>query len=660
MVDTQHFCLRWNNYQSSITSAFENLRDDEDFVDVTLACDGKSLKAHRVVLSACSPYFRELLKSTPCKHPVIVLQDVAFSDLHALVEFIYHGEVNVHQRSLSSFLKTAEVLRVSGLTQQADQTERDELSHVRALAARTNHLPPHDKLADEGFPRGGSPPTPATPTPTSVQHMLRRGQIRRNEMRSPDSHDETTKRIRVHSPPLNNNDATPTDFSMVKNHLSSKVEGNGLHDENSRIADDNIKCEPLELTGGNGGAAANNEDSSDSGAAASDRPPASASSNEHDHEPEHPSTPNYLPESKLFTSTPGSFNFSMAALTTDHTPLSGLGHGLQTPDLAGTSQDREVAEEDGGWRSAITSDRVCHEGNRRIERSSGEDDDVDDGDDDEEEEEEEEEDEDDDDNDDDDDDDDDGPQGNDNDEDEHKNEAVREHDNDEASKSRYRGTADASIFATTSDERERHSDRLGSMMTDQQHEDLPIIDLLDEINKQIAFKSEPASPKCNVVDDFESCFVLDDTDDDYDVGNSHGNGDYRQRNKNRNVAKQTTASAENHSSTRKLEHTSDALKPRVKLRGMSRRPVAETERKYAAHLRTSGSTTYCRFCQKTFSRAWSLQRHLADTHFYVPQSLACDQCGRSYKSRNSLVSHKSQYHARKDRKDHEAHCELTY
>lgn len=62
MGDTQHFCLRWNNYQSSITSAFENLRDDEDFVDVTLACDGNSLKAHRVVLSACSPYFRELLK----------------------------------------------------------------------------------------------------------------------------------------------------------------------------------------------------------------------------------------------------------------------------------------------------------------------------------------------------------------------------------------------------------------------------------------------------------------------------------------------------------------------------------------------------------------------------------------------------------------------
>ncbi|XP_029671074.1 broad-complex core protein isoforms 1/2/3/4/5 isoform X8 [Formica exsecta] len=342
MVDTQHFCLRWNNYQSSITSAFENLRDDEDFVDVTLACDGKSLKAHRVVLSACSPYFRELLKSTPCKHPVIVLQDVAFSDLHALVEFIYHGEVNVHQRSLSSFLKTAEVLRVSGLTQQADQTDRDELSHVRALAAGGNHLPFHDKTEEIVFPRGGSPPTPVTPTPTTVQQLLRRAQIRRNapERRTPDPHDETAKRPRVPSPPLNNNDATPTDFSMVKsNHLSTKVEGNGVHDENS-LVEDNIKCEPLELTGGNGGAnAGNNEDSSDSGAAASDRPPASASSNEHEPEPEHTSgAQNFLPESKLFTSTPGSFNFSMAALTTDHTPLSGLSHGLQTPDLAGTSQ----------------------------------------------------------------------------------------------------------------------------------------------------------------------------------------------------------------------------------------------------------------------------------------------------------------------------------
>ncbi|KAJ9600697.1 hypothetical protein L9F63_026165, partial [Diploptera punctata] len=53
---------------------------------------------------------------------------------------------------------------------------------------------------------------------------------------------------------------------------------------------------------------------------------------------------------------------------------------------------------------------------------------------------------------------------------------------------------------------------------------------------------------------------------------------------------------------------------------------------------------FCPLCRKSFTRAWSLHRHMADTHFYVPQSFECDVCGRSYRSRNSLVSHKSQYH----------------
>ncbi|XP_052562120.1 broad-complex core protein isoform X1 [Culex pipiens pallens] len=217
MVDTQHFCLRWNNYQSSITSAFENLRDDEDFVDVTLACDGRSLKAHRVVLSACSPYFRELLKSTPCKHPVIVLQDVAFTDLHALVEFIYHGEVNVHQRSLSSFLKTAEVLRVSGLTQQqADETHN--LAQVQTSTGSGNrtpvghHHPSYaDKLVEDAlFAQGVQVPashlnslhhSPAAHGGSTVNQLLRRAAaaaaLRRERNNSNQSDELSLKRHRM-------------------------------------------------------------------------------------------------------------------------------------------------------------------------------------------------------------------------------------------------------------------------------------------------------------------------------------------------------------------------------------------------------------------------------------------------------------------------------
>lgn len=58
----QQYCLRWNNHSDSIISEFEVLLGQEDFVDVTLSCDRQSVKAHKVVLSACSTYFRRLLK----------------------------------------------------------------------------------------------------------------------------------------------------------------------------------------------------------------------------------------------------------------------------------------------------------------------------------------------------------------------------------------------------------------------------------------------------------------------------------------------------------------------------------------------------------------------------------------------------------------------
>ena len=62
MGSDQRFSLRWNNYQSHLVTAFESLLDQKDFVDVTLGCEGRKLPAHKMLLSACSPYFRELLK----------------------------------------------------------------------------------------------------------------------------------------------------------------------------------------------------------------------------------------------------------------------------------------------------------------------------------------------------------------------------------------------------------------------------------------------------------------------------------------------------------------------------------------------------------------------------------------------------------------------
>lgn len=57
MEDDQQFCLRWNNHQSTLIQNFDTLLESGTLVDCTLAAEGKYLKAHKVVLSACSPYF---------------------------------------------------------------------------------------------------------------------------------------------------------------------------------------------------------------------------------------------------------------------------------------------------------------------------------------------------------------------------------------------------------------------------------------------------------------------------------------------------------------------------------------------------------------------------------------------------------------------------
>ncbi|XP_038209949.1 protein abrupt-like isoform X3 [Zerene cesonia] len=112
----QQYSLRWNDFHSAIVSSFRRLRDEEDFVDVTLACAGATFTAHKVVLSACSPYFRRLLKANPCQHPIVILRDVHDKDMESLLRFMYQGEVHIGQEQLKEFLRAAQLLQVRGLT----------------------------------------------------------------------------------------------------------------------------------------------------------------------------------------------------------------------------------------------------------------------------------------------------------------------------------------------------------------------------------------------------------------------------------------------------------------------------------------------------------------------------------------------------------------
>ncbi|XP_052122599.1 longitudinals lacking protein isoform X8 [Frankliniella occidentalis] len=112
----QQFCLRWNNHQSTLISVFDSLLERGAMVDCTLAAEGQCLQAHKVVLSACSPYLETLLSQHYDKHPILLLKDVKFYELQAMMDYMYRGEVNVAQDKLGMFLKAAESLQIKGLS----------------------------------------------------------------------------------------------------------------------------------------------------------------------------------------------------------------------------------------------------------------------------------------------------------------------------------------------------------------------------------------------------------------------------------------------------------------------------------------------------------------------------------------------------------------
>jgi len=161
MAADENYCLRWNDYEKKYAETFRVLRDDEYFTDVTLATEGHSVKAHRVILSACSNYFHAILKTmSPWQHPVLLLQDVRSSDLNSLMDFIYFGQASVSQDSLQSFLRVAEKLKIKGLCESLapppppPPPAQTALASVEptSLALPTHPLPPNVAAAASAGP----------------------------------------------------------------------------------------------------------------------------------------------------------------------------------------------------------------------------------------------------------------------------------------------------------------------------------------------------------------------------------------------------------------------------------------------------------------------------------------------------------------------------
>jgi len=169
MGSSDNFCLRWNDFESNISTSFRELRDDSEFFDVTLCCDNGTdiVPAHKVILAACSPLFRKILsRQKNQQNPFLYLKGIKLKELQAVLNFMYHGEVNVAQDSLNNFLAVAEELAVKGLTTDSKPAGSDipvkkAVSHQKVKRS----LPPGSQSSTPQAAKKPKPsPSSATPS----------------------------------------------------------------------------------------------------------------------------------------------------------------------------------------------------------------------------------------------------------------------------------------------------------------------------------------------------------------------------------------------------------------------------------------------------------------------------------------------------------------
>ena len=146
--------------QIIILLSFSTTISPQAFCDVTLACDGGSLKCHKIVLAASSDYFQKLFIDNNSEHPIVFLKDVQVSQVKAILDYMYRGEVSVAQQELPALLRVAELLRVKGMIEENKEAKVEGESEKKEVRqGSTDSAPPNSVV----------PPTSSNGHTTSAQ-----------------------------------------------------------------------------------------------------------------------------------------------------------------------------------------------------------------------------------------------------------------------------------------------------------------------------------------------------------------------------------------------------------------------------------------------------------------------------------------------------------
>ena len=124
-MDQEKYTLTWQTYPDHLRGMMQEMMTSENFADVTLVCDNKkTVGAHRNILSACSPVFKDiLLMSTQSNHPVIYLRGIQYSEIESILQFMYLGEAKFYEERMNKFLCAVKDLEIKELCKGVESNE---------------------------------------------------------------------------------------------------------------------------------------------------------------------------------------------------------------------------------------------------------------------------------------------------------------------------------------------------------------------------------------------------------------------------------------------------------------------------------------------------------------------------------------------------------
>merc|ERR1719369_343765 len=136
--------LQHNDFSNQYSGSFQELRENKELLDVTLACEVYTIDVHKVVLAARSRFFRNVLSKTNQIHPFIYLKGIKFEDLKTILDYIYNGEATINSDLIDRFLEAAKELQIKGLAPDEDNLN-DTDGKLKDLERPTDNPQEKDK-----------------------------------------------------------------------------------------------------------------------------------------------------------------------------------------------------------------------------------------------------------------------------------------------------------------------------------------------------------------------------------------------------------------------------------------------------------------------------------------------------------------------------------